>query len=615
MKGRCFAQEGSSGFSLFGHFVMPDIQNVTVWTGNHFIFVCTYYWRMKSFSLSALIFFLGLVGAVSCNSVKRSSSEVNRELDTFSAKIQSQSPERAFAILDSCRTEGNLSSFSSDFLRAQIYGTLSDEPSLHQAQDLCEALLHQEIASDPVLRMRIIDLLIHSCRKAQDYTKWLFWAEEQSSLALSMGDRIRSLRAESEVGAALGKIGRPVEGVAKIDSVIRVLDGVRLFDEMDASITAMFYKIDALQKMGYDADISLIARSVLDRLEDYELHPGSYSDNSMREPKTALEREEYIGIQRALAWSYLAVAYSRLGDLSLSKQYLDLFGESSLGKTPSGWRFVLPALERVGEYDKMLQAFEAYEMQAGGDTLSVEWLDVLRGRALVAAATGSEQQSRDYWKRYAELSNMIANHRLNVNNSHYFSAMEIAWEMQNKIQSQATRNKRTALFLVLFVLLILFCNFLAWYFLKRRSRVGKETAVQPSAVFPEMPSVTQVFSSKDLSNAELFEHISSVILHEKLFCDPNFGRQTIMDRFSLSKDRASAIFSQGSQYSRVSDFINEYRLKHACELLLSKPNMSIAEVGEASGFAQYATFSRLFKEKYGMTPTDFRLQKPSGSVF
>ena len=88
-----------------------------------------------------------------------------------------------------------------------------------------------------------------------------------------------------------------------------------------------------------------------------------------------------------------------------------------------------------------------------------------------------------------------------------------------------------------------------------------------------------------------------------------------MDRFSLSKDRASAIFSQGSQYSRISDFINEYRLKHACELLLSKPNMSIAEVGEASGFAQYATFSRLFKEKYGMTPTDFRLQKPSGPGF
>ena len=36
------------------------------------------------------------------------------------------------------------------------------------------------------------------------------------------------------------------------------------------------------------------------------------------------------------------------------------------------------------------------------------------------------------------------------------------------------------------------------------------------------------------------------------------------------------------------------------------PEMSIDEVATASGFSVRRTFSRLFKEKFGLTPTEFR---------
>ena len=47
-------------------------------------------------------------------------------------------------------------------------------------------------------------------------------------------------------------------------------------------------------------------------------------------------------------------------------------------------------------------------------------------------------------------------------------------------------------------------------------------------------------------------------------------------------------------------------LAHAQELMTIHPEMSIDEVASSSGFAVRRTFSRLFKEKFGLTPTEFR---------
>ena len=54
------------------------------------------------------------------------------------------------------------------------------------------------------------------------------------------------------------------------------------------------------------------------------------------------------------------------------------------------------------------------------------------------------------------------------------------------------------------------------------------------------------------------------------------------------------------------------RLDHARELMTTRPDMSIDEVATASGFSVRRTFSRLFKEKFGLTPTEYRTVYLSG---
>ena len=111
------------------------------------------------------------------------------------------------------------------------------------------------------------------------------------------------------------------------------------------------------------------------------------------------------------------------------------------------------------------------------------------------------------------------------------------------------------------------------------------------------------------SPENLYRHIRDEVIRLQLYTDPSFGRQSIINRFHLTKDQASRVFSQGSEHSSISDFITECRLDHARRLLVSRPDMSIADIAAASGFGLRTTFTRSFKTKHGLTPTEFREQQ------
>ena len=111
---------------------------------------------------------------------------------------------------------------------------------------------------------------------------------------------------------------------------------------------------------------------------------------------------------------------------------------------------------------------------------------------------------------------------------------------------------------------------------------------------------------EELNDSQLYEFLRQVILEEKLYVDPACDRQLLQDRFQLSKERLGAAFAQGSRYGTLKSFLNEARLQHSAKLLAENPEMSINEVAIASGYASYTVFSRNFKQRFTITPTDFR---------
>lgn len=56
------------------------------------------------------------------------------------------------------------------------------------------------------------------------------------------------------------------------------------------------------------------------------------------------------------------------------------------------------------------------------------------------------------------------------------------------------------------------------------------------------------------------------------------------------------------------DYINGFRIRHACELLLIEPESQLDYIGEQSGFNSLSTFRRAFEKQMGTTPAKFRNQ-------
>ena len=53
------------------------------------------------------------------------------------------------------------------------------------------------------------------------------------------------------------------------------------------------------------------------------------------------------------------------------------------------------------------------------------------------------------------------------------------------------------------------------------------------------------------------------------------------------------------------DFVNEYRLEMSCQMLLTT-ELNITEICTACGFNHLSYFSKMFREKFGKTPREYR---------
>ena len=126
---------------------------------------------------------------------------------------------------------------------------------------------------------------------------------------------------------------------------------------------------------------------------------------------------------------------------------------------------------------------------------------------------------------------------------------------------------------------------------------------------PEKENVGASISISDvttITDEQLFLFLRDLIENEKLFLQPDFGRQSLIERTGLSKERIGAAFAQGSDSVSLPAYVRELRLDYAVRLMNSQPDLNVEQVSQASGFTSADTFTRNFRTKYGMTPTTYK---------
>ena len=511
--------------------------------------------------------------------------------------VYAYDPVRALQITDSAVVVGNLSQVRADIIRTRIYSWSCMGPTVDSllhgpegarfevARAIGERLLvHDSLKTDIGLRQDVLEVLVYVARQQQDTARWLRRSQELVEVCHRQGESAESeaLRTEAEVGAVLCAMGQRERGMARLDSVLAILDSHehRQFNWLDATVIALKRKIGVLITEGKYVETLPLARRIIERLNDYEHHPQDYHDGTYREPQDATERADYINFYRTRAQGFMTAAYAALG-----------------------------------KQGSMEDVYEQIERSV------------------------RDTEAREHLARYHALEQKMAAERQRL-----------------EMEAQAQRNLYFAI--IVCILLVVAFAALAWYFrqmriVKRKNRYLAEYIEKslPQKTLPRqtLPRQTlprplpvregSIYSQEQkqanelttplphregpgeslpgvglpgeslLGDASLFSQIHDTIIHEGLYLNPNCDRQMLTDRFGLTKERLGSLFVQYSDAKNVAAFINGLRLAHAAHLLTTQPELDIREVASSSGFGSHQYFSTCFKQRFGLSPTDYRAAK------
>ncbi|HEX2922265.1 MAG TPA: AraC family transcriptional regulator [Bacteroidales bacterium] len=99
----------------------------------------------------------------------------------------------------------------------------------------------------------------------------------------------------------------------------------------------------------------------------------------------------------------------------------------------------------------------------------------------------------------------------------------------------------------------------------------------------------------------------SVIEQNRIYLSPDCTIEEVAENCNIPRHHLSHILNSNLQKS-FSDFINEYRIKHACELLKDgrMAHLTIEALGQECGFGSKASFNRAFKKHTGSTPSEYK---------
>lgn len=129
-----------------------------------------------------------------------------------------------------------------------------------------------------------------------------------------------------------------------------------------------------------------------------------------------------------------------------------------------------------------------------------------------------------------------------------------------------------------------------------------------------MPTVPA--PSRRRHNPHTVKKIIDLMEVEKIFQDPELTFTLLAKKISVKEHNLRKVINSGMGYRNFNQFLNNYRIREACQLFIGEENheLSISTVAFQVGYATLSSFNKAFKEITGVTPSAFRNNPDSSLV-
>lgn len=290
---------------------------------------------------------------------------------------------------------------------------------------------------------------------------------------------------------------------------------------------------------------------------------------------------------------------------------------------------IIPYLMDRKMYDKVIALYTPREafLYANNDTINYHMMTVKRTLGNAWEGKGDYRQAARYYEALAILTDSLKAREQQssaIELATVYETQEREAELHEQIEQVKIRNLwLLSVVVILVVLLVLFLLNLRHTRTIRRKNAAMVATIHDLLSYKdeldeakeklrkseEAASIeceeTTVDTGEEEKNRLLFEKLDSLMTRDKLYLNPDLSRDDFVKLTGVNKTRVGKILQQNTGLS-TTGYINKKRLEYAAKLLKGSSDHTIPAIAEACGIPNVPTFNRLFRCKFGMTPTEYK---------
>ncbi|WP_455586601.1 helix-turn-helix domain-containing protein [Bacteroides sp.] len=579
---------------------------------------------MKNLTYTFLIYFI-LSGSIIPKIAAKDSIITDSLTAEYIYSICTAEPQRALDLLEQAELQKTIPQYRIDNLRSIAYhnGLSMYRMALLYAQKTYHS---DSIKKHPDEMLQLLDLIASQYQNIGNYKESIRHAVEGIELAQKSGDKRAEANLLLQIGTGKRELGLKEKANSDIDRAIKIQEEItqnsKDWGEIDDLIYSYGCKITyAMEDRDYQTAIHLLPayEEQMKRLESCTDIPKGICD-----------------MRYASEYAAYACIFAKNGQPDKAKQYYQKYIKTDYAATDDGEALRIEYLLTTKQYKDALHfILKKKEKSIGqGDTVSYDYLHyVLEYEAQVYRGLGDNKAlAKSYRQMYVISDSLNAREKQNA-------ALELAtiYETNEKdaqiLKQSADLKQRNTVIVSLagiMLLMLILLRYVVWHiytvkkknlvlvgrinelmFYKHELQKAKNKLLNLTEPSGTTNGTSEQFCPEDNAptcqenNQRLFEQLNQTIINEKLYLNPELSRDELAQIIHVNKNRFAEIL-QESTGMRLTTYLNELRLNHAIQLLKEHPNHTLQAIAHDSGFSNMGTFHRLFKEKVGMTPSEYK---------
>jgi len=518
-------------------------------------------------------------------------------------KYLMEEPERALRMLDTAEVRGVMDVNEANHWRACIYYSNEEIEDFDKAKDYCMMVLsNTNPACDSAQYLKTLNQLVSILQVNRDtYPEAIRYAMEGAQRAHNAGD----VRLEAAFYYDMGLVMENIQYGSGMKYMDRCLDILReaSCDDLNSLPVLESNLGNAARRLAQQGNNARAIELLEERLQ--------VLDRIDREIPTA--PKGFCDEKRALTYSVLAYCQWTVGHLAEARKTAEAFEKIKDKVSPNYQMDMMNYYAFSGDGSHIQQYYDRLEriIHERFDTISSQYIDLLSIYAIGLHRSGRYREAYETLDRHNTLNDSLTQRELRQETLKYAQQMktqEKELQLKDK-EAEARIHLIIIIALVAFLVggvLFLWRITLAHRRLMEKNRQLFDTVQQLMREADERQEALSRQPEETLSpSQQLYNRICQLMREKQPYTDSDLNRDSLAQMLATNYNAVAAAIRECADGETIGDFLDDWRIRHAAQLV-AETNNPVGLIAEQSGFSSRSHFNTLFREKFKMTPSEYR---------